>query len=116
MTPCVWSTCGFHPTILPSSVAKMNEDGLPGAALKNEVPLKMTPVAVPPALPPGAGMVTFRAIGPPLPLYSVERPDALSATQNGLVGEATMPQGFTSAGSTRSAAPCKSETRLCCTY
>jgi hypothetical protein len=52
----------------PSSVAKMNEAGLPGPALNDEVPLKTMPVAVQPALPPGAGMATFNAIGPPLPL------------------------------------------------
>src|ERR1700727_451922 len=46
----------------------------------------------------------------------VERPAPLAETQKGLVGDATMPQGFTRQGSTWSARPGRSETRLCCSY
>src|SRR3979411_1530076 len=100
--------------IVPSSVATMNEAGLPAATLNEDVPLNTTPVPAPPVLPPGAGSATVRAIVPPLPLYSVDKPDLLSEIQNGLVGDATMPHGFTKPGSTRSARPGRSDTRLCC--
>src|SRR5258708_11928251 len=114
MTPCVRSTVGFHPTMVPSSVEKMNDAGMPGAALKDEVPLNIAPVGAPPVLAVGVAMATINALATPLPLYSVDKPVLLSDTQNGLVGEATNPHGFTRPGSTLSAMPGRSETRLCC--
>src|SRR5678816_1282588 len=93
---------GFQPKIPPSSVLKRNT-ALPPPTGKLAVGLKTTPVGVecvPGGLPAGGGMVTTSDCGwPVLPLYNVERPVPLSATQKGLIGPAARPQGFTRCGS-----------------
>src|SRR5262249_6700071 len=50
----------------------------------------------------------------PSPLWSVEVPLPLLATHQGPMGLMARPHGLTRLGSTRSARPARSETRLCC--
>src|SRR3989441_5849643 len=111
MTALVAATPGFHPKIVPSSVAKMKRAGpcaVPLATTNPAPPLKTVPVG---AL--GTDTVSG-TLAPVLPLYSVERSVPLSATHHGEVALATSPQALTRAGSTRSAGTAPSETRLCC--
>jgi hypothetical protein len=92
---------GFQALIVPSSVAKMNRAGsdLPFSVTGKSVALGLmfptTPVGVP-AIPAGpffeGGIVTNRGICTPAPVYSVENPEPLSLSQNGLVGSAVRPQ------------------------
>jgi hypothetical protein len=95
------STTGFQALIVPSSVAKMNRaaSDLPFSVTMKSVLFGLmfptTPVGVP-RVPAGllaeAGIVTNRGCWPPAPLYSVENPEPLSLSQNGLVGSAVRPQ------------------------
>src|SRR6266545_2040673 len=101
-------TAGLHPRIWPAIVAKMNRAApelVPSVTTKPVPPLNTTPVGPP-------GTLTSSAILLPAPPYSVERFVRLSATHHGVVGPATSPHGFTSAGSTVGATPSWSETRL----
>src|ERR671934_1800674 len=118
----VASTVGLQPEIVPSSVSKMNRLGPecpPLETTKSLLPLKTVPVGadvVPGALPAGGGMVTTSGLasgnGWPAPLYSVETPVPLSATQNGLVDDDVIPQALTRFGSVVWARPGTSDTRL----
>src|SRR3954447_18354576 len=91
-------TAGFHPLITPVCEAKMNRAGpldAPECTTKSAVLFETIPVGAPPP-----GIVTTSdalTIGPPptSPEYSVETPETLSATQNGLVARDAMPHGFT---------------------
>src|SRR5258706_5051924 len=117
----------FHPTIPPCSLANIKLAG-DAPRRKEVVSLKMMPVGAPgpSAVFPhcwvgvgwvaGPGILTMRLTALPLPSNSVESPVPLSDTQNGLVGDATRPQGLTRHGSRRSASPAISDTRLCCAY
>jgi hypothetical protein len=114
---------GFHPEIVPSSVAKMKRAGLPGLSRKSPVLLDTWPVGVdtvPIGEPAGGGMVTTRGLptgkGCPAPLYRVENPAPLSETQKGEVAEWDIPQGFFRFESVFMARPGISETRLVWTY
>ena len=62
-------TAGFHPEMVPSSVAKMNFAGFPGVSWKSVVPLNTWPVGVPVELELASpvGTVTTRAAGVPVP-------------------------------------------------
>src|ERR1051326_884 len=101
--------------MVPSSAANINDAGLPLASLNPPVPLLTWPVGVPfllSALAPG-GIVTTVADGTPAVLYRVERPLAVSDTQNGLVGLADTPQSPFRLGSVLAApADAVSATRL----
>src|SRR5260370_885235 len=111
MTALVAATVGFHPKIVPSSVAKMKRAGpcvAPLATTNPAPPLKTTPVGA-----PGTETVSV-TLAPVFALYSVERSVPLSATHHGDVPLATSPQALTRAGSTRSAGTAPSDTRLCC--
>src|SRR5438046_363545 len=96
------SAAGFHPVIVPSSVANMNRAGPEpplDETVKSEVPLNTAPVGVPEPLPPVGGGIMIagehpREIGFPLLLYSVVTPALLSEIQKGPVGGNTMPQGL----------------------
>src|SRR5262245_11018727 len=104
----VGSTLGFQAESVPSSVAN-TKTALPdcplAATMKSVVlALKTMPVGLVGVIPPAAvGMRTTSGWGPNgMPgggvpkLYKVATPAPLSFTQNGLVMEATMPQGLTS--------------------
>src|SRR6266581_9763306 len=107
---------GFHPRIVPSSVANRKLagalDGLP-AALQPEIVnapdaicvLNTRPVGAPP-LPNGSSGVGIRTTSGTLlsvPLasvrYSVETPAPLFETQNGEVDDSPTPHGFNRSGS-----------------
>src|SRR5262249_50090271 len=111
---------GFHPTIVPSSVAKRKSAGAVAVLPSRSKPeilnpcaarswLKSVPVGAPAPCSgwPGAGMLTTRgtiAMGAPPPVrYNVDTAAALSASQNGEDGDSEMPQGFWGGGSTTNA-------------
>src|SRR6266849_5767722 len=79
ITPFVKFTLGFHPRMVPSSVAKRKRE-TPDLAFweitKSELPLNTTPVGVPPVGAVGEGILTTRGepMGKacPWPLYSVD--------------------------------------------
>src|SRR3954470_2019597 len=103
MTASLGETCGFHPEILPSSLTKINLLGPDNPFLVTTKPdpeLKTIPVGLPPSVFVDAGgTVTTRGLpngtGTPSVLYSVETPVPLSAIQMVLLGEGTIPHGFT---------------------
>src|SRR6476659_8715676 len=114
---CVVSTLGAQPAITPSSVAKMNllAPEIPAAVtMKPLEPLNTMPVGLPPLPAEGVGICTTSACGLPAPSYSVEVPVPLFATQTNPNGLNARPQAFTRFGSTWSAVPDPSDTRLCC--
>src|SRR5262245_22196851 len=119
ITALVALTAGLQPRIVPSSVTKRN-GGDPDPELaemtKSPVSLKTIPVGVPPVGLVGVGMVTTsgeaRGKACPRPLYSVDTPPLLSATQKGVVGPKARPQGLTRLGSVKRATPSMSETRF----
>src|SRR4030095_5952530 len=89
MAACVPLIAPDHATMVPSSVAKMNEARplLPPCMNKKSVAepvLATMPVGAPPEAAPGAGMVTTSGMIVPSPLYTVDTPVWLSATQAGL--------------------------------
>src|SRR5207248_11031348 len=106
MVACCTSTLGFHPTIVPSSVAKRNLLGPETPPLETTKPsgvgLKVVPVGAPTAPDPadgGAGIMTagwFAAtsLRLPWPSYRVVTPVALSDIQMGRPGPVDVPQGF----------------------
>src|SRR5438046_2345149 len=115
------STLGFHPEIVPYSVAKRKSAGCPLASAKLVVPLKTMPVGADGLLPlGGGGMVTtsgWLGDGPgvPLPRYTVETPVLLTAIQSGPPGADAMPHGLTKLASIRFAMPeASSATRFSC--
>src|SRR5512133_1354473 len=120
MSELVPLAAGFHPEMVPSSVAKMNRAapfGTPVAAFFGTtnpvVPLATCPVGVAASLLPGGGaMVTTNPCFMPAALYSVVLPVPLSLTQIGLVAVCDMPHAFTSNGSVLIATPGTSDTRL----
>src|SRR6516162_5301753 len=89
-------TPGFHPRIVPPSVANMKTAGpecpLPSLITKFELPLNTMPVGSP-ATPTTSGVGGNWAT--PMPLYSVETSVPLSATHHGEVALAAIPQEFT---------------------
>src|SRR4029453_1732397 len=89
----------FHPEIVPSSPAKMNEALEPPLMTKSVVGLKTCPVGNPPGEPPALGIPTTRASLPPVALYSVERCVPLSLTHNVPPELNASPHGFTRFGS-----------------
>src|SRR5450631_159953 len=90
---CALFTVEFQPETVPSRVSNKNAAGWPAATLKPVVPLKTVPVGVPTAAPAlEGGMVTTSEITLPELVYSVERPVAASAIQNGLFADSEMPQ------------------------
>src|SRR5262249_3670024 len=97
----------FQATMVPSSVSKMKEAGLPLASMKGPAGgavLNTIPVGVPgaPIAALGVGMPTTRPCFTPWVLYSVDTPALLSEIQKGLpsfvevVGLSAIPQGLTS--------------------
>ncbi len=65
----------FQPTIVPSSVEKMNLAGAFDPTRKPEVLLKIIPVGADGGAPPaGGGIFTINDCGVPLLLYKVESP------------------------------------------
>src|SRR5258708_15946342 len=102
---------GFHPTMVPSSVAKRNTalatvcPALPGPAIWKLVlatpTLKTVPVGVPPSRLAGVGMFTTSGVIeiPVLPApgteYSLDTPAPLSEIQKGLPELSEMPHGVT---------------------
>src|SRR5262245_52844263 len=115
ITALVELTAELQLRIVPSSVTKRNGGEL-SEIKKSPVSLKTIPVGVPPVGLVGVGMVTTsgetRGKACPRPLYSVDTPPLLSATQNGEVGPKARPQGLTRFGSVKRATPSMSETRL----
>ena len=111
-------TLGFHPAIVPSSVANRNKalpvlPVLASVTKKSEgVVLKTVPVGVPPVGASGAGMATMSGTAVPSPRYRVETPALLSDTQIGLVGLDESPHGLTRFLSVNFASPRVSDTRL----
>src|SRR3981081_4414910 len=101
--------------MVPSSVAKMKRLEsfvVPSLTLKSSaLPLKTTPVGAPPLVALGAGILTTRDWGAPVPAYRVETWPLLSATHQGVLGPCTMPQGFFKLVSGNFAPP-RSDTRL----
>src|SRR6266487_1352349 len=102
----VWSTVGFQPDIVPSSVAKMKRLGPetpPSVTTKPLVPLKTLPVGAELVPPAGGGMVTTSGDAPgdngltgvPFPSYRVDTPVPLSEIHQGLVELCDRPQGLT---------------------
>src|SRR5262245_22758667 len=95
----VGSTSGLQPEIVPSSPAKMKRLGPEAAPLvmtKSVVPLKTSPVGLPPSVLVGAGGTVTTSGEPfgkgrPFASYSVEVPVPLLATQNGEVGPSASP-------------------------
>src|SRR5205823_10635989 len=118
VTAVVAFTIGFHPAMVPSSVAKRKTARMPGASVKSTVGLNTWPVGADGGIPPAAGgTVTTIGLptgkGLPAPLYTVTTPVPLSETQNGPpMGLNEIPQGLTRFGSRWFACPTKSETRL----
>jgi hypothetical protein len=110
------STPGFHPEMVPSSVTKINNPGLPAATAKSVVPLKTMPLGVAVSvLPFGGGTVTTNGVagcGFPFASYRVEVPVPLFDTHQGLPLLRAKPQGFLRLGSVTGAMPSMSETRL----
>src|SRR5229473_1015911 len=106
----------LNPEMMPSSLAKMKRAALVPALLVTTklllLPLNTTPVGVP-CWPPAPGTVKTNGMAPVPTLYSVVRPDPLSAIHHGDVGLEASPQALTRRGSTRSAGTAPSETRLC---
>src|SRR2546425_9854717 len=100
MIPWNRSTPGFHPTMVPSSVAKRNRLGPELTSFETTKladPLKTVPVGAPPGTLRGAGIWTTspRGVAAPLAmLYRVLTPAVLSAAQIGLAGLDERPQGF----------------------
>src|SRR5260370_25883524 len=87
----------FHPEIVPFSVQKRNEAGLPAATL-NAVAfaLNNTPVTAPGlVVPAGPGIATTRASAAPVPSYNVAVPVPLLPIQKRLVPLHPLPQAFT---------------------
>src|SRR5262249_22703481 len=107
----------LNPEMVPSRVAKMNVAALPGAISKVPAPypLQTWPVGVPvlPLFADEDGTWTTSAFGTPAVLYSVLVPFVVLDTQNGLAGDADIPQVPTRFGSVLSATPAVSATRLC---
>src|SRR6059036_3236181 len=105
VTAFVGLTIGFHPAMVPSSVAKRKTARSAGASVKSAVGLNTWPVGADGEVPPAAGgTVTTRGLpigkGSPAPLYTVTTPVPLSETQNGPpIGLKEMPQGFMRFGS-----------------
>src|SRR5215472_11892632 len=98
--PCVPSTPGFQPEIVPSFVAQMKRAGADAVELlttKSTVPLDTMPVGLevcPAGAAAGLGMdTTGRTVESTAVMsYDVETPVPLSATTNGLVVDAAMTQ------------------------
>src|ERR1700745_3963808 len=122
MTACAWSTLGFQPAMVPSSVAKRKKAGpdLPFFEITKSDEagsnvLKACPVGAPTAPSPadgGAGISTLSACGLPAPSYRVAAPAWLSDTQIGLPGPTEVPHGFFRFGSVCAARPGMSDTRV----
>src|SRR4029453_5630451 len=102
---CAWAegagggAPGFHPRIVPSSLANRNSagpDAVPLETTKLGVPLKTAPVGPPPTS-------TSRGTFTPAAVSRVGRSVPLSATHQGLVGPAVRPQALTRLGSMVSA-------------
>src|SRR5205085_2698145 len=120
---CCTSTFGFHPTSVPSSVAKRNLLGPEMPPLETTNPsgvgLNVVPVGAPTAPGPadgGAGIATDGWFGAtslrlPWPSYRVVTPVALSDTQIGRPGPVDVPHGLCRLGSVWAAKPGMSETR-----
>src|SRR5438552_19141846 len=96
------STPGLQPTIVPSSVSKMNIEA-PDlqffVTTKSPLGLTTRPVGAEVSSAAGAGIVTTKGTIAPVPVYRVEGPVPLSAIQIGLPGPKAMPQAFFRLGS-----------------
>src|ERR1700722_6835731 len=105
--------------MVPSKLSKMKLELVP--FMGNAPPPTTIPVGVPGLLPVlgaagTAGFVPLILNAVAEEVYTVESPVPVSATQNGLVAEVTLPQGLTRFGSTKSApAPAVSATIVCFT-
>ena len=104
-------TFGFHPEIVPSSVAKMNKAGaeLPFWLTTNPLVGLLTWPSGAERVNPGGGVAgaaieTVSATGAPAAVYKVASPTLLSEIQNGLAAPKEMPHGLERFGSTFNAA------------
>src|SRR5215471_17951378 len=94
------STLGFHPLMVPSKVAKINNAG-PNFPFSEITKSAVGFATIPVGRPIGArgwlagGTVTTRGMMLPDPSKSVATPAKASLTQNGLAGKYVSPQGLT---------------------
>ena len=111
----VGETVRFQPRIFPSSVAKRNNAG-PDAVLLETTKLEPG-LATAPVGAEGTPTTIGEAVGKAVPSawYTVVLSVPLSATHHGEAGSAVRPQALTRFGSSLSATPVWSETRLCTT-
>src|SRR6476620_2414995 len=118
MIALVGFTVGFQPLMMPASLSKMKM-ALPERSCdfteNFPVPLNTRPVGADCA-PDPEGILTTNGTMLPVPVYNVESPVPLSATQAGLPPLKSKPQAFTRFGSVVLAKPGMSETRFFCSY
>src|SRR5438445_12946991 len=104
--------------MVPSSVAKRNKARAVLFSRNPVVLLNTWPVGADGGAPPaGGGIVTTMGLAAgaasPLPSYTLMTPVPLFETQNGPVGLAELPHGFTRFGSRCAAWAGRSETKPC---